>query len=125
MYIILVLASLGHRFVYHQFIHTYSIAYFELIKSTGAVATGVIQALRAVLVFGISHSLFCSVETKQCYTSAKGISTCVVMSGIILFAYAKRFAIPVISQFNEIPTSLQDNAPLISPITGKEMFKEV
>ncbi|KAJ3316541.1 hypothetical protein HDU76_001721 [Blyttiomyces sp. JEL0837] len=77
-YFVLVLSSLGH-----------SVSYFDLVESTGAVATGVIQALRAVLVFGISHIWFCEIDSAQCFTSWKGLATLVVILGVMGFAYSK------------------------------------
>jgi hypothetical protein len=64
-------------------------AYFELVESTGAVATGVLQALRAVCVFGISHVWFCEQDSGQCYNSWKGLATVVVVMGVMAFAAAK------------------------------------
>jgi hypothetical protein len=77
-YIILILASLGH-----------SISYFQLVECTGAVATGVLQALRAVGVFGISHVWFCDIDKGQCYTAWKGLATIVVVLGVLAFAAGK------------------------------------
>ncbi|KAI8924989.1 hypothetical protein BC831DRAFT_462799 [Entophlyctis helioformis] len=77
-YAALTLASLYHN-----------LSYFELIASTGAVATGVVQALRAVLVFALSHLLFCDTDADQCFTSAKGVAACVVVCGVLWFAVEK------------------------------------
>ncbi|KAI9329129.1 hypothetical protein DFJ73DRAFT_964313 [Zopfochytrium polystomum] len=76
-YVALVLASLGH-----------SLAWFELVGRTGAVATGVLQALRAVAVFGVSHVWFCDVDDTQCFNVPKGVATLVVVAGVIGFAVA-------------------------------------
>ncbi|KAJ3116538.1 hypothetical protein HDU96_009426 [Phlyctochytrium bullatum] len=78
MYGLLVLSSMGH-----------AVSYFYLVESTGGVATGVLQALRAVGVFGLSHFWYCGVEESQCYTTWKGIATVVVVTGVIGFALAK------------------------------------
>ncbi|KAJ3192498.1 hypothetical protein HK101_006388 [Irineochytrium annulatum] len=78
MYLFLMLCSLGH-----------SVSYFELVGSTGGVATGVIQALRAVGVFGLSHLWYCGRDEAQCYTGWKGVATVVVVSGVMAFAWAK------------------------------------
>ncbi|KAI9345596.1 hypothetical protein BDR26DRAFT_818175 [Obelidium mucronatum] len=77
-HLILILSSLGH-----------SVAYFQLVESTGGVATGVLQGLRAVLVFGLSHVWFCGRDEAQCFTTTKGISTVIVVSGVVAFAAAK------------------------------------
>ena len=46
--------------------------------STGAVATGVLQALRAVIVFFASHLLFCAGDSAQCFNATKALSALVV-----------------------------------------------
>lgn len=78
VYVLLLLSSLGH-----------SISYFELLKSTGAVATGIIQGLRAVGVFILSHFLYCDRDAGQCYTYTKGLSTLIVVSGVLGYAWSK------------------------------------
>ncbi|KAJ3199532.1 hypothetical protein HDU67_002719 [Dinochytrium kinnereticum] len=78
MYLFLLLASLGH-----------SLSYFDLVESTGGVATGVIQALRAVGVFGLSHFWFCGTDQAQCFTPWKGVATVVVVTGVVGFAIVK------------------------------------
>ncbi|KAJ3004276.1 UNVERIFIED_CONTAM: hypothetical protein HDU68_005199 [Siphonaria sp. JEL0065] len=81
-HLVLILSSLGH-----------SVAYFQLVESTGGVATGVLQGLRAVLVFGLSHAWFCEKDEAQCFTSMKAISTVIVVSGVVAFAAAKGMAV--------------------------------
>ncbi|KAJ3288679.1 hypothetical protein HK104_008035 [Borealophlyctis nickersoniae] len=80
-YLILVLSSLGHN-----------ATYFELLEKSGAVATGVLQALRAVMVFGLSHVIFCGRDKAQCFTVQKGLATVVVVGGVLGFSYAKAVA---------------------------------
>ncbi|KAJ3227819.1 hypothetical protein HK099_000073 [Clydaea vesicula] len=77
-YLVLTLSALGHN-----------VTYFELVNCTGAVATGVLQALRAVLVFFLSHFFFCDQDAHQCFTFGKGLSTFFVILGVLGFAYAK------------------------------------
>ncbi|KAJ3145587.1 hypothetical protein HDU86_000864 [Geranomyces michiganensis] len=78
MYLALIASSLGHN-----------VTYFQLLESTGAVATGVLQALRAVLVFGLSHLLYCKQDAVQCFMPAKGAATLIVVAGVIGFSIAK------------------------------------
>jgi hypothetical protein len=78
VYGLLILSSLGH-----------SLAYFNLLKSTGAVSTAVLQSLRAVLVFALSHSFFCSTDEAQCFTNGKWISTFCVVLGVLAYAYTQ------------------------------------
>lgn len=78
VYFILVLSALGHNGTY-----------FELLERTGAVATGILQALRAVLVFALSHVFYCDVDQAQCFTMKKGVATVVVVVGVLGFSWAK------------------------------------
>ncbi|KAJ1538298.1 hypothetical protein HK405_013947 [Cladochytrium tenue] len=80
-YALLVLSSLAH-----------SLVYFELVERTGAVATGVLQALRAVAVFAASHAAFCKVDSAQCLTPPKAVAAAIVVGGVLLFAAASAAA---------------------------------
>lgn len=75
-YLLLIVASFGH-----------SISYFRLLKNVGAVATGILQALRAISVFAFSALLFCSFDASQCYNWYKGLATALVSVGVISFSY--------------------------------------
>ena len=81
----------------------HSITYFQLLGSAGAVATGIMQAARAVGVFIVSAALFCNagpitpanahltpmLHESQCFTLARGISALLVCGGILLFSIGK------------------------------------
>jgi len=67
----------------------HSASYIALLNQTGAVATGLLQALRAVAVFIFSALLFCDHAPEQCITFTKGISAAVVVSGVFLYAISK------------------------------------
>jgi len=54
------------------------------------VGTGVFQALRAVLVFGLSGFLFCDLEKSQCFTVYKAISTAVVSMGVVSYSMSAK-----------------------------------
>lgn len=75
MYIMLALSSYAH-----------TITFFNLMGSVGSISTGILQSLRAVSVFIISHLLFCDTHANQCYNAAKGLSTVVVVLGILYFS---------------------------------------
>ncbi|KAG2222026.1 hypothetical protein INT45_003671 [Circinella minor] len=45
---------------------THSWNYYELIDRTGNVATGILQGVRAVLVYFISHVWYCNTDAAQC-----------------------------------------------------------
>ncbi|SAM05723.1 hypothetical protein [Absidia glauca] len=64
--------------------------YYELIDRTGSVATGILQGLRAVLVYGISHVWYCSSDSVQCFTTYKGFGSMLVVLCVCLFTAAGR-----------------------------------
>ena len=52
------------------------------------VSTGLVQSLRAVLVFACSATFFCGNDVAQCFTPAKGLATLVVTAGVAAYAAA-------------------------------------
>jgi len=71
--------------VLSSFLHSWS--FFYLMCNEGAVNTGILQALRAVMVFITSAILYCDEQESQCYTKFKFMSTCIVVFGV--YCYAK------------------------------------
>ncbi|CDS13104.1 hypothetical protein LRAMOSA05287 [Lichtheimia ramosa] len=69
---------------------THSWNYYELIDRTGSVATGILQAVRAVLVYGISHLWYCANDSAQCFTVKKGFGSLLVISCVLLYTYASK-----------------------------------
>ncbi|CAH1759555.1 915_t:CDS:2 [Entrophospora sp. SA101] len=74
IYILLIIMSFAHN-----------LAYYWLIKHTGNVSTGLLNSLRAVLVFGSSHWFFCQLDSGQCFNLWKGLSTVVVVGFVTSF----------------------------------------
>jgi drug/metabolite transporter (DMT)-like permease len=68
----------------------HSLAYFRLLKGHGAVMIGVLQALRAALVFLAGSVLFCGYQESQCLTAPRGIAATLVAIGVMAFAGSKR-----------------------------------
>ncbi|KAI7858791.1 hypothetical protein BDC45DRAFT_497651 [Circinella umbellata] len=64
--------------------------YFALLESTGSVATGILQAIRAILVYGISHFWYCTTDAAQCFTVNKGCGTILVIGCVILFTFSNK-----------------------------------
>lgn len=64
-------------------------SYFVMVSSIGAVQTGLLNAIRAICVFGLSSAFFCQRDAQQCYSMAKGIATLLVVHGILLFSWGK------------------------------------
>ncbi|KAI9281492.1 hypothetical protein BY458DRAFT_498768 [Sporodiniella umbellata] len=52
-----------------NFLHAWN--HYELIENTGSVATGILQGLRAVLIYILSNALYCKTDSAQCKTTAK------------------------------------------------------
>lgn len=77
--------------------------YFMMLGSLGAVATGVMQSLRAVLVFAFSSIVFCSRQESQCFDTRRGVSTLVVVVGVLYYSWAKsQSRQAVVSKFNKL-----------------------
>lgn len=80
-YIYLMVASFFH-----------AISHYDIVATVGAVPVGVLNAIRAVSVFGASSMLFCSHQASQCYNSRKGASTAVVVMGAFGYSAASAAA---------------------------------
>lgn len=75
-YIVLAVSSLVH-----------AVTFFSLIQRVGSTTTGVLKGVQSVLVFVLSHYLFCSVSQAQCFTETKGVSLGLVLLGVFLYSY--------------------------------------
>ncbi|KAI9246513.1 hypothetical protein BDA99DRAFT_527114 [Phascolomyces articulosus] len=64
--------------------------YYTLLESTGSVATGILQAIRAILVYAISHVWYCATDAAQCFTVNKGAGTLLVIGCVILFTFSSK-----------------------------------
>ncbi len=67
-----------------SFLH--NLAYFNLLRLTGAVSTGVLTALRTIGVFLASGWLFCDMAPVQCLTSQKLLAVLVICAGVVVSA---------------------------------------
>ncbi|CAG8635621.1 92_t:CDS:2, partial [Scutellospora calospora] len=56
--------------IFASFIH--NLAYYQLIKRIGNVSTGLLNSIRAIVVFGLSHTMFCEFDSGQCFNVWKG-----------------------------------------------------
>ena len=75
-----------------SFLH--NIAYFNLLRLTGAVSTGVLTALRTIGVFLASGWLFCDAAPVQCLTAQKLFAVLVICAGAITYAIGSSPARP-------------------------------
>jgi drug/metabolite transporter (DMT)-like permease len=67
----------------------HGLTYFLLLGSSGAVTTGIMQSLRAVGVFVISSMLYCRLQESQCFDTKRGVSTLIVVCGVLFYSWAK------------------------------------
>lgn len=67
-----------------SFLH--NLSYFNLLRLTGAVSTGVLTALRTIGVFLASGWLFCDTAPVQCLTSQKLLAVMIICAGVIAYA---------------------------------------
>ncbi|KAF9360711.1 hypothetical protein BGX34_007596 [Mortierella sp. NVP85] len=72
----------------------HSLNYYVLISRINSVAVGIMQSLRAVLVFVMSHYLFCSTSTTQCFNEWKFVSAIVVIGCVTLFSVSSNAPVP-------------------------------
>lgn len=70
----------------------HAITHYDVVATAGAVPIGVLNAIRAVSVFGISSWLFCTHQASQCYNSRKGASTAAVVIGALGYSAATAVA---------------------------------
>lgn len=63
-----------------------SISYYKAIALVGATTCGVMKGLVSIVVFSLSSLLFCSIQPHQCFTIFKGISTLIVVFGIVIYS---------------------------------------
>ncbi|KAG0360081.1 hypothetical protein BC939DRAFT_500679 [Gamsiella multidivaricata] len=72
----------------------HSLNYYVLLSRINNIAVGIMQSLRAVLVFVMSHYLFCGVSSAQCFNEWKFISAIVVIGCVTLFSFNSNPAAP-------------------------------
>ncbi|RHZ46269.1 hypothetical protein Glove_627g35 [Diversispora epigaea] len=70
-----------------SFIHNFS--YYSLMKRIGNVSTGLLNSIRAIVVFGLSHLLFCDIDNGQCFNPWKGFSAVTVIGFVTIFSISK------------------------------------
>ncbi|KAG0202294.1 hypothetical protein BGX28_005151 [Mortierella sp. GBA30] len=65
----------------------HALNYYVLLSRINNIAVGILQSLRAVLVFVMSHYLFCQVSKTQCFNEWKFVSAIVVIGCVTLFSF--------------------------------------
>lgn len=74
-------------YVASHFVHSWAL--FSIQGVLGAVWTGLLQCVRACVVFVVSGYLYCGADPNQCLTLSKGIATVLVCIGIVIFNKGK------------------------------------
>ncbi|KAK8795843.1 hypothetical protein WA171_003810 [Blastocystis sp. BT1] len=82
-----VFEAMGMYIISH-IIHSYAL--YSIQGSLGAIWTGLLQCIRACVVFLSSHYLYCSTDPNQCLTTSKIVSTILVCVGIFIFTMGKQ-----------------------------------
>jgi drug/metabolite transporter (DMT)-like permease len=65
----------------------HNLAYFHLLRLTGAVSTGVLTALRTIGVLVGSSALFCDASPVQCLTGQKLLALLLICAGVLTYAW--------------------------------------
>eukprot|EP00762_Andalucia_godoyi_P000088 ANDGO_02306.mRNA.1 hypothetical protein len=76
-YVIIISSSLFHNY-----------AFYEIVTQSGSITIGLLQAIRAVSVFFVSHLLLCGPgpDAVYCMSFMKALSAVIVISGMYLFS---------------------------------------
>jgi hypothetical protein len=78
---------------FSAYLHNWS--YFHIVeKPGGSLTAGVLQSLRAVMVFYFSSLLYCNSHPEQCLTLSKSLSAFVVIIGVVTFIVASNRSKP-------------------------------
>lgn len=75
-------------YIVSHIVHSYAL--YSVQGSLGAIWTGLLQCIRACVVFVSSHYLYCSTDPNQCLTTSKIASTVLVCVGILVFTTGKQ-----------------------------------
>ena len=65
------------------------VAYFQVVRTSGAVTVGVLKASQAVGTFLVSAVFFCERQASQCFTLERGMATMIVCLGVVLYSFTK------------------------------------
>ncbi|KAK8802792.1 hypothetical protein WA171_006464 [Blastocystis sp. BT1] len=74
-------------YILSHFVHSWAL--FSIQGVLGAVWTGLLQCVRACVVFLVSSYLFCKMDVNQCLTTSKAVATIIVCLGILIFNKGK------------------------------------
>ena len=63
-------------------------AFFSILDSLGAVASGVLKGVQMLVVFIASDLLFCAADRSECVTAKKSACVAVVFAGLVLYGWS-------------------------------------
>eukprot|EP00435_Cladocopium_sp_Y103_P073918 s32_g45.t1 len=75
-----------------NFVHAGS--FFHLLMKVGVVSTGVAKALQGVLVFVLSHLLYCKQDESQCFSPVKGVREAEISKNHLLPPWPQPGSVP-------------------------------
>jgi drug/metabolite transporter (DMT)-like permease len=67
----------------------HNFTYFKMLPSMGSTNISVINAMVTIGVFILSHLLFCSTMSHQCFNQYKTMSAFLVVFGVLLYSFKK------------------------------------
>ncbi|KAF0480577.1 putative UDP-galactose transporter [Gigaspora margarita] len=62
---------------------------FWIVKYIGNVTIGLLNSIRAIMVFGFSYIFFCKIDNEQCFTIWKGFGAFIVIGCVTIFSLTK------------------------------------
>lgn len=65
----------------------HALNYYVLLSRINNIAVGILQSLRAVLVFVMSHYMYCGISSTQCFNQWKFLSAIIVIGCVTLFSF--------------------------------------
>jgi drug/metabolite transporter (DMT)-like permease len=64
----------------------HQLCFLQIIMRIGSTSTGLCKGISSSLVFIFGHLFYCQVQSSQCFTWSKGLSLCIVITGVTLYA---------------------------------------
>lgn len=64
----------------------HQLSFLKVIVRIGSTSTGLCKGVSSTLVFVFGHVFFCTFQTSQCFSTSKGLSLAIVITGVTLYA---------------------------------------
>ncbi|CAL5996114.1 Conserved_hypothetical protein [Hexamita inflata] len=95
---------------------------YTVVPRVGSVSTGVGKSISSIIVFVLSHILFCELQTSQCIDMWKMISLGVVVCGVI--TYSVGIMMKKQTKSDDVVTYQSYTDPNHKPVYIQEAFKQ-